>query len=220
MRRLIILILANFFPEIAHAAGNVEGLNGSYTAGLTHTLFGLDHLIAMIAVGLLSAQIGSRAVIQVPLIFVASLIIGGAVGLTLGESETREWLLSTSEIVIMTSDILLVLAIIWITPRGGNFSALSLIGLFVIVFGLFHGFAHGGEIPTGAIALWYVAGFATTSAVMHILGVAIGEIGRVFPQPRVARGIFASILLGISIPYQVDFWNSAMPVFMLEIFGL
>lgn len=205
MTRAVLTLLAIVLPGTAMAAG--PGL--SYEEGLLHTLFGLDHLIAMIAVGLISSQIGGRAVWQVPAIFVIALVIGGAAGLIMPESGARDWILSTSEVVIMLSDLILVLAIIWLWP-GRSGGPLSAVGIFIIIFGFFHGFAHGGEIPDGAIPLFYVLGFATTSIVMHVLGVGIGEL---------ARAVFAAVLLGISIPYQVDFWNSIMPGFMLEIFG-
>jgi len=204
---------------ITSAFATAEGPGGSYAEGVFHTLFGLDHLIAMIAVGLISSQIGGRAVWQVPLVFVISLVLGGGAGLTMPESGMRDWLLSSSEVVIMLSDLILVLGIIWVSSRQTDFSPLSLLGLFVVIFGLFHGFAHGGEIPDGALPLFYVLGFATTSTLMHIFGVVLGEIGRGFPQPRVARSLVAATLLGISIPYQVDFWNAIMPDFMLAIFG-
>ena len=221
MIRVSKFLLFALIPTVAFAASDSDPLNAveSFVSGLTHTLFGLDHLIAMIAIGLLSTQIGREALIQVPLIFVLALVVGGAVGLVLSVESLRAWLLSTSEIVIMLSDMLLVLAIIWMLPDERRFRPMSLVGLFVITFGLFHGFAHGGEIPAGAIATFYVLGFATTSLIMHLFGVAIGEFGGVFRQPRVARGVFAAVLLGISIPYQVDFWNAIMPEFVLEVFG-
>ncbi len=215
MYRFALILIAFLLPSLAF--GQYDA-GQSYEKGLFHTLFGLDHLIAMIAVGLISSQIGGRAVWQVPAIFVIALVIGGAAGLIMPESGTRDWILSASEIVIMLSDMILVLAIIWLWP-GQTSRALGAVAIFIIIFGFFHGFAHGGEIPEGAIALFYVIGFATTSILMHILGVGIGEIARVFRQPRVARGVFAAVLLGISIPYQVDFWNSIMPGFLLEIFG-
>ena len=215
MSRLILsCLLALAFIGTASAAGR----QGSYIEGLTHTLFGLDHLIAMIAVGLISSQFGGRAIWRVPAIFVLALVAGGAAGLILPEGNLRNWLLSTSEVVIMLSDLSLVLAIMWMAP-GRRDRALGAVGGFIVLFGLFHGFAHGGEIPTGALPFFYVVGFATTSIVMHILGVGIGELARLFRQPQVARGLFAAVLFGISIPYQVDFWNAIMPDLILEIFG-
>lgn len=198
-----------------------EGASGSYREGLLHTLLGLDHLIAMIAVGLISSQIGGRAVWQVPFVFVMALVLGGVTGLIWPAGDAREWILSTSEPVIMLSDLALALAIIWAPLAHRSYEQAKVplsISLLIIIFGLFHGFAHGGEIPDGAVPTFYVLGFATTSALMHILGVGIGEIARAFQQPRVARGICAAVLLGISIPYQVDFWNTIMPGVVLEIF--
>ena len=124
----------------------------SYTEGLIHTLTGLDHLIAMIAVGLISSQLGRRAIWGVPAVFVTMLAIGGIVGLTMSPGPTRSGILSTSESVIMFSDLLLPLAIIWI-PLASNRAQYALMAgisaILIAIFGLYHGFAHGGKIPEG-----------------------------------------------------------------------
>lgn len=207
-------LLSIFLLALMPAAASAETMGASYMDGLTHTLLGLDHLIAMIAVGLISSQLGRQAVWQVPLIFVVMLVIGGIMGLTTEDSPGRDSILSMSEKVIMLSDLGLALAIVWIplASSGARYLGMTIVAAILIaIFGYFHGFAHGGEIPEGAIATFYVLGFATTSIIMHAVGVGIGEAARVFPQPRVARGVFAAVLLGISIPYQIRFWGDALP---------
>ena len=199
----------------------------SYLTGLIHTLSGLDHLIAMISVGLISSQLGRQATWGVPIFFVIFLIIGGAIGLTMEESVAKEATGDRAEQVIYFSDMLLPLAILWIPVAAnrlwwGTMAGIS--ALLIAIFGYYHGFAHGGEIPTGAIAAGYVTGFATTSVLMHILGVAIGEGARVFPQPRVTRGVIAALMLGLTIPFQVRFWGEAIPSwlgkdYLIYVFG-
>ena len=265
------LTLVLLMPGFAQAQASEFTAFDSYLGGVTHTMFGLDHVIAMIAVGLISSQFGTRAVWQIPLIFVISLVIGGATGMLLPEGDFRDWVLSSSEAIIMVSDILLVVAVVWISqnktalrafwtvfallsvfvvvqllqnaginidPLWARIAALVAVILanvlmsaskdayagamammfgFVIIFGLFHGFAHGGEVED-KIPTFYVLGFATTSIIMHIIGVGIGESARLSAQPRVFRGVFAAVLVGISIPYQVNFWNSIMPDFLLLLF--
>ena len=211
--RLLPLCLLALLP----AAAMAETAGASYSDGLLHTLLGLDHLIAMIAVGLISSQLGRQAVWQVPLVFVLALVVGGYMGLTTEDSPARDGTLAMSEKVIMLSDLALALAIIWIplASNGARYLGMTLVtAILISIFGYYHGFAHGGEIPDGALPTFYVLGFATTSIIMHMVGVGIGEAARIFPQPRVARGVFAAVLLGISIPYQIRFWGDDLPWFL------
>jgi urease accessory protein len=150
---------------------------GSFLAGLTHPVLGLDHFLAMVSVGIVSAQIGGRAIWTVPATFVAVMAIGGVLG----------WIdigLSATEMGIALSVLGLGLAIA--ADRRLPISlAMSAVGFFAI----FHGYAHGAEMPSVARASTYAAGFLTGTALLHITGVLIGDISQHYERGKIALRI-------------------------------
>lgn len=173
-----------FLP--AHAipgdAGAIEGF--------LHPLLGLQHLLAMVAVGLLSAQIGGRAIWTVPLAFVSVMVVGGIAGIV-GTS---------SPIVaygIAISVLLLGLALL-IQRQIPEALVLGIVGIFA----LFHGYAHGEAIPPEQTIIFFIAyivGFLMSTVGLHIIGALIGFIAMRSPRGviilRVSGGIIA--LLGV-----------------------
>ncbi|WP_306151811.1 HupE/UreJ family protein [Roseovarius sp. MMSF_3281] len=147
-------------PAAAHLP---PGEYGSFMAGVTHPLFGLDHVLAMIAVGLWAAQIGGRALWQVPTAFVVAMLTGFALALT-------GLPLPFVEPAILASIIILGL-VVAMALRPAAHWAMAL----VAVFALFHGHAHGGELGT-AQALQFGAGFALATAGLHAIGLVIAVI--------------------------------------------
>jgi urease accessory protein len=137
---------------------------GSLVAGLTHPVLGPDHLLAMLSVGILSAQIGGRAIWTVPATFVAVMGFGGLLGL-LGASFTY------TELGIALSLITLGIAI-----AAEQKLSVRIALFFVALFAVFHGFAHGAEMPETARPVLYAVGFLTGTALIHIAGVVIGDI--------------------------------------------
>lgn len=167
------LLLTALMSGPANAAG-VDG-QGGFMSGLLHPILGFDHLLAMVAVGLLSVQIGGRAVLTVPAAFVAFLIGGGALGLA-------GILLPAVEGIIALS-VLVLGFVIAMQARLPMIVAMAAVGVFAI----FHGHAHGTEVPSLDTPLGYVAGFAIASAVLHLAGVGLGALaGR--PQLRALIG--------------------------------
>lgn len=137
-----------------------------FASGFFHPILGFDHLLAMIAVGLLSVQLGGRAIWTVPCAFVAFLALGGLIGLA-GTP------LPEVEGAIALSVFALGLAI---AARAALPTLLAM--AFVGFFAVFHGHAHGMEIPQLAEPARYVLGFMAASALLHVLGVALGLLGR------------------------------------------
>ncbi|PWC39367.1 HupE/UreJ family protein [Azospirillum sp. TSO35-2] len=160
-------------PALAHP-GHLAG--AGFLDGAAHPLGGLDHLIAMVTVGVYGAVIGGRAVLAVPGAFLAAMLGGGLLAL-LGVS------LPLVEPTIYASTV--VLALLCVMPMSRN----AVIGvLFAGGFGLFHGFAHGAEMPADAAALGYALGFLASTAGLHAAGVALGlAIHRLIGQPDDAR---------------------------------
>jgi urease accessory protein len=126
-----------------------------------HPLGGLDHVLAMVAVGLYAAMIGGRALWLMPLTFIGVMVLGGA----LGASGIVDPFV---EVGIAMSVIVLGLAVA-LRVNLPAITAIALVGLFAI----FHGHAHGAEMPD-ASGYTYAAGFVLTTALLHCAGIALG----------------------------------------------
>ena len=137
---------------------------GGFVSGMSHPVLGFDHLLAMVSVGILSTQIGGRAIWSVPLTFVLVMFAGGVVGIA-GIS------LPFVEHGIAFSVIVLGGAI----TTGKKFPTLP--AMYVVaLFAVFHGHAHGTEMPSLARPVFYTLGFALGTAANHVAGVLIGIV--------------------------------------------
>jgi urease accessory protein len=135
-------------------------------SGLRHPVSGLDHVLAMIAVGLWGSQLGAPAVWLLPVTFPMVMALGGMLGL-LGVP------LPGKEIGIAASAIVLGLAVVSeFKPR------LVVAAIVVAVFAIFHGHAHGTELPAGQSGLLYSMGFVIATGCLHAVGITIGLIHR------------------------------------------
>ncbi|TGP24210.1 MULTISPECIES: HupE/UreJ family protein [unclassified Mesorhizobium] len=152
-----ILFLAAAMPAYAHIG---IGTTSSFAAGFAHPLSGLDHLAVMIAVGLWAAMKGGRAVWAWPLAFVGVMLVGGALGMLHVPVPFVEPAILASVVAL---GLLVALAVDLPVSAG-----VAIIGLFA----LFHGHAHGAEVPENAGGLEYVAGFAVATALLHAIGIA------------------------------------------------
>jgi len=158
-RRFLFALALIPSPAFGHtSAGDTHG----FVHGLLHPLGGLDHILAMVAVGLLAAQLGSRALWLVPAGFLAAMAFAGLLGAT-GVP------LSFVETGIACSVIGLGLMIVF-GARPPLAAAIAIVGAFA----LFHGHAHGAEIPEQASGLAYGAGFVLATALLHIAGIGLG----------------------------------------------
>lgn len=133
----------------------------SLQSGFLHPVTGLDHMLAMVAVGLWAGLNGGRAVWIWPLAFVAAMLAGGAAGMA-------QLTVPYVEPGILTSLVLLGL-VVAMGLRAPTAVGAVLVGLFAVL----HGHAHGAELPAGASALGYAAGFATATLLLHAMGIAI-----------------------------------------------
>ena len=158
--RIYVLIILLAFPVIAEA--HQVGTSGSFLSGLGHPVLGLDHLLAMISVGILSAQLGGRAIWTIPSEFVGVMLIGALIGM-------NGIPFFSVELGIALSVLVLGVAI----AAGNKFSE-KLSMLAVGFFALFHGNAHGTEMPELVTPFIYAAGFLVGTGLIHIIGVIIG----------------------------------------------
>jgi urease accessory protein len=164
-RSRALVLAAALGPAVALAhveGGRAEG----FLAGLHHPVSGLDHVLAMVSVGLWGAQLGAPAVWLLPVTFPMVMALGGMLGL-LGVP------LPGVEIGIALSATLLGVAVLaeWRPPL---WVAATLVGVFAI----FHGHAHGTELPAGASGVLYSMGFVVATGLLHAVGIGIGTIHR------------------------------------------
>jgi urease accessory protein len=181
-RRILIAataLMTSAAPAFAHLNPQEHG---SFAAGFSHPLFGLDHILVMVAVGLWAAQIGGRALWVVPTAFVAMMAAGFALA-TAGID------LPFVEPAILASVVALGLLVAMAVRLDASVSA-AVVGLFA----LFHGHAHGGELGSAG-ALPFAIGFLIATAALHAagigLGVALGRLSGGRTLSRVLGGITA-----------------------------
>jgi len=167
-------------PSLALAHAGVGPHNG-WLHGFTHPLSGLDHILAMTAVGLWAAQAGSRMIWLIPLIFVIVMGLGGLLGMITLPAAFAEY-------GIMLS--LLVLGALIACRKHLSLSAsIALVGLFA----LSHGYAHGNEMPDGISLAPYAAGFMLATMLLHLCGIGLALIFRNFASVNWIR--FSGILI-------------------------
>lgn len=149
---------------VAHA-GHGE-VAGGLLAGMLHPLSGIDHIIAMVAVGIWAAQLGARAIRVLPLTFLLLMAAGGALG-------ALQVPLAGVEIGIAVSAVTLGVLVAFSVRLP-----LAAAGALVAAFALCHGHAHGAELPESVNAFAYATGFIMATAVLHMLGIALGATRR------------------------------------------
>jgi urease accessory protein len=154
-----LLLLAAAMPAYAHVG---VGTTSSFTAGFMHPLSGLDHMTVMIAVGLWAALKGGKAIWVWPAAFVCVMLVGGALGMLHMPLPFVEPGILASVVAL---GLLAALAVDLPVSAG-----VAIIALFA----LFHGHAHGTEVPENAGGLDYMAGFAIATALLHANGIAAG----------------------------------------------
>ena len=158
-----LFILTSFVVAVspAHAHTGV-GVPGGVLSGFLHPLSGLDHVVAMIAVGLWGAQLGRPGIWVLPLCFMASMALGGVLGMA-GVP------LAGTEVAIAASALVLGAAVA-VALRVPVAAAALIVGAFAV----FHGYAHGQELPEAADALAYGLGFVAATGLLHVAGILIG----------------------------------------------
>ncbi len=181
--KIIFYIISFFLISSVAYAHTYTGMIGFYD-GLSHPVLGFDHFLAMVSVGIISAQIGDRAIWTIPSTFVLIMIVGGLIGIyaemnqLLKSSALNEigqtfifadFLYFLIEIGILVSVIALGLSIA-IEKK----LPVGITMIFVGIFGFFHGSAHGFEMPWAVNPFLFALGFATGTATLHIFGVILG----------------------------------------------
>lgn len=156
-------LLMSIDPATAHTEG---GLAGGFTSGFAHPLLGADHIAAMVAVGLWGAFLGAPAIWLLPIVFPLVMALGGVLGI-LGVP------LPGVEIGIAVSAVVLgMMVALAVRPH------LAIAAILIGAFAIFHGYAHGAELPEGGNAVTYSVGFVIATGLLHLFGIAIGLLTR------------------------------------------
>jgi urease accessory protein len=165
----VLVCLLAAAPALAHT-GSVAG---GFVGGLSHPVFGPDHVAAMVAVGLWGAFLGAPAIFILPVVFPLVMAMGGVLGIVGVPPPGVEFGIAASAIVIGMMVALAAQPPLWI--------AAAVVGAFAI----FHGYGHGAELPPGADALTFVVGFVIATGLLHLAGIAFGLLAR-WPIGRLA----------------------------------
>jgi urease accessory protein len=180
-----LLGLAIWAVWCADAHAHIEaGAAAGLLSGLEHPVSGLDHVLAMVSVGIWGAQLGAPALWLLPVLFPVVMALGGFLGL-IGLP------LPGVEIGIAASAVVLGAAIL-LRWRPSLTAAL----LVVCVFAIFHGHAHGTELPPGASGLLYSLGFVVATGCLHALGIGIGLAHRWGWGQKALQGAGAAVAMG------------------------
>jgi urease accessory protein len=177
---VVLLLVASTSSAMAHSGGS----GGGFTAGLAHPVGGADHVLAMIAVGLWGAQLGKPALWLLPITFPMMMACGAALGL-------MGFPVPGVEIGIALSAIALG-SVVMLEARPPLALALAMVAFFAI----FHGHAHGTELPEGQNGLLYSIGFVIATGLLHGIGIGIGSVHRWKMGRLVLRLAGAAVLLG------------------------
>ena len=144
------------------AAHTGTGLAGGFVPGFMHPFGGLDHLLAMISVGLWGAFLGPPLIQVLPIVFPALMVGGAALGIFGVPVPPVDIGIALSVLVLGGCIALAIRAPVWVAA------------LIVAAFAVFHGYAHGKELPSAADPVGYSAGFTLATGALHVLGIGIG----------------------------------------------
>ncbi|MBB2753040.1 UNVERIFIED_ORG: urease accessory protein [Rhizobium aethiopicum] len=159
----LLALAAAALPAVAYAHTGV-GQTSGFVHGFSHPVSGLDHVLAMVMVGVFAFQLGGRATWLVPATFVLVMALGGALGVAGVNLPFVETGIALSVVVLG--------AIVALNVKAPTALAMGVVGLFAI----FHGHAHGAEMPEDAGGAAYAAGFMIATAFLHAAGLGLGYI--------------------------------------------
>jgi urease accessory protein len=162
--------LALAAPALAHT-GHEYG--GGFISGFAHPILGWDHVAAMVAVGLWGAFLGAPSIWILPIVFPLVMAFGAVLGILGVPIPAVETGIALSAVVLGLMIALAVRAPIWVSA--------FLVGLFAI----FHGYAHGTELPVSANVFAYAIGFVLATGMLHMIGIAFGLLVK-WPAGRIA----------------------------------
>jgi urease accessory protein len=177
----LLLLLAS---GAAQAHAGADTLAGGFSSGFLHPVLGWDHVIAMIAVGLWGAFLGAPAIWLLPVVFPTVMAFGGALGV--------------AGVPLPGVEVGIALSAIALAARPPLWIAATVVGAFAV----FHGHAHGTELPQAANALAFSAGFVIATGLLHLSGIAFGLIVK-WPKGRIAVRVVGGAIAAAGVGFLV-----------------
>jgi urease accessory protein len=175
-------------PAVAHTG---TGLAGGFVSGFAHPLTGFDHLLAMVSVGLWGAFLGRPLIYALPVVFPVVMVFGAALGMFGVRLPMVEIGVALSVLVLGACIAMSLRAPVWVASA------------IVAAFAIFHGYAHGKELPSAADPVGYSAGFVLATGMLHVVGIGIGFLNDRPGGVSVTRGLGGAIgLAGVWFLYR------------------
>ena len=174
-------------PALAHSEA---GVAIDFMGGFMHPIFGPDHVVAMVAVGLWGAFLGAPAIWLLPVVFPLMMAVAGAFGVLGVPLPGVEIGIAVSAIMLGTMVALAAKPPLWIAA------------VLVAAFAIFHGHAHGAELPVGADAVAFSMGFVIATGMLHVSGIAFGTLSH-WPAGRTAVRAAGGVIAAIGLAYLV-----------------
>lgn len=165
-------------PVAAHSG---TGLKGGLESGFLHPLQGFDHLLAMVCVGVWGAFLGPPLIYALPVVFPAFMVVGAVLGMFAVPLPSTEIGVAMSVVALGACIALSVRAPLWLAV------------VMVALFAVFHGYAHGNELPSAADPIGYSVGFVFATGLLHVAGICIGFLNERPGGKVVTRGLGAVI---------------------------
>ena len=173
----VFVFLASLMAANTAAAHDGTGLVGGFVSGFLHPLNGPDHMLAMVAVGLWGAILGRPLLVALPVVFPVMMAVGGVLGIIGVPMPPVEIGIGASVLVLGGAIAFGWKPTVWVAV------------LLVAVFAVFHGYAHGQELPSAADPVGYSVGFVLSTGLLHVVGILIGMMAERVGGLRVIKGL-------------------------------
>jgi len=185
---LLLVLLLACGSAFGHEA---TGVAGGFISGFVHPLLGWDHVVAMVAVGLWGAFLGMPAIWLLPVVFPLMMTVGGVLGLAAVPLPAVEIGIALSAIVLGVMVVSAARPPLWVAA------------LIVAAFAIFHGHAHGTELPEAVSPLAYSLGFVIATGTLHLIGIGFGLLTR-WPAGRVAVRAGGGLITAVGLLFLVN----------------
>lgn len=191
IRSLAFALTLSMLPSLGFAHTQV-GVAGGLITGFLHPILGLDHLVAMVAVGIWGSVLGAPLLIALPIAFPLMMAVGALFGIIGVPLLGTEYAIALSAVVLGF--------VVCLRLRPPVWAAITIVGVFAV----FHGYAHGLELPPAANPLSYASGFVLSTGLLHLAGIGIGELARRVPRAQLVAQLSGGAIALVGVFFTVS----------------